>query len=64
MQYIVCPGCKRSVQPLERIETDKKAKKTYRITYCPFERCNFNIDLELVDIKLWNKAGYFEDYTA
>jgi hypothetical protein len=59
---IICPGCRRSVEPLERVERDKK-NKAWKISYCPFERCNFNIDLERIEVKLWNNdKGYFEDY--
>lgn len=61
--HIVCPKCLRSIEPLERLEKDKKGKKTWKILYCPFERCNYNIDLEICDVKLWNAKGYFEDFT-
>ena len=60
----ICWKCKRSITPAERIETDKKAKKTWLITYCPFERCAANLDLREHTIKLWNNdKGYFQDYT-
>lgn len=60
---LVCPGCKRSVEPLERIEKDREKNKTYKITYCPYDRCNFNFDLEQITVKLWNKDKCcFEDY--
>jgi len=62
MPYVICWKCKRSIEPLERLERDKKKSKTYKITYCPFERCNANIDIEEVTVKLWNQKGYFEDY--
>jgi len=63
MSYIVCPGCRRSVEPSERVERDKKTGKTYKITFCPFDRCNRNIDLEQIQVKLWNKKTMeFEDY--
>jgi hypothetical protein len=63
MSYQVCPGCKRSILPLERLERDKKKHITWRIFYCPFERCNYNIDLEETEIKVWNnEKGFFEDY--
>lgn len=64
MSHQICPGCHRTVQPLDRIEKDKKAKKTYRITYCPYDRCNFNLDIEPINVKLWNsKDCSFEDET-
>jgi hypothetical protein len=65
MSNVICPGCNRSVEPLERVERDSKAKKakTYKISYCPNTRCNFNIDLEIIDVKLWNNdKGFFEDF--
>ncbi len=62
MSIRICPKCSRSIQPLERIEYDKKSKKTWHILYCPFERCNFNLDISETTIKLWNNdKGYFED---
>lgn len=61
---IICPKCLRSVEPLERLEKDKKARKTWLIKYCSYPRCAFNIDIEPANIKLWNdRARYFEDYT-
>ncbi len=65
MAYQICPGCKRSVEPLEKIAKDKEGKKpkTWKIWYCPFERCGFNIDLEQIEVRLWNNdKGYFENY--
>jgi len=60
---VVCPGCNRCIEPLERVEKDHKKNKTYKITYCPYERCKFNIDLEQITVKLWNhKTCTFEDY--
>lgn len=62
MDNVICPGCKRSVEPKERVEKDKKGK-TWKITSCPFERCGFNIDLEKIEVKLWNhKTCTFDDY--
>lgn len=59
----ICPNCKRSIEPLERVERDTKKNKTYKITYCPYERCKFNLDLEQINVRLWNnEKGYFEDY--
>lgn len=64
MENIICPGCKRSITPDVRLEKDKKkGGRTYKITYCPFERCKFNLDIEKIEVKLWNKEGmFFEDY--
>lgn len=60
----VCPGCHRSIEPLTRLEKDKKKGRTYKITYCPYHRCNFNIDIEQITVRLWNNdKGYFEDFT-
>lgn len=60
---VVCPKCQRTITPIERVEKDHKHNKTYKITYCPFERCNFNLDLEQITVKLWNKDKCeFEDY--
>ena len=60
---IICWKCNRSVEPLERREKDKKAKKTWLITYCPFERCAANLDIvPATSIKIWN-GSYFEDDT-
>lgn len=63
MENVICPGCKRSVAPRQRYEKDKKHKKTWCISYCPFDRCNFNIEIDQVTTKVWNAMGqYFEDY--
>lgn len=63
MTYMVCPGCSRSIKPEERLEYDKKTKKNWQITYCPNERCGFNIDIVPMNLKTWNDTrGYFEDY--
>ena len=61
----ICFKCKRSIEPLERREKDKKGKKTWLITYCPFERCAANLDIvPTIPVKLWNSAqGFFEDET-
>ncbi len=62
---IICPKCQRHIEPLERVERDSKNKKgkTYKITYCPYERCGFNLDLEQITVALWNKDTMkFEDY--
>lgn len=59
--YIVCWKCKRSVEPAQRFEKDKKSKKTWIITYCPYERCLTNLDLEEMNVKLWN-GHTFIDY--
>lgn len=63
MTNTVCKGCNRSVVPLERLEKDKKdKKKAWLITYCPFDRCRFNIDIEPANVKIWNStSSYFED---
>lgn len=64
MSHQICPKCSRSVEPLERIEHEKKSKKTWLIKYCPNERCNFNLDIEPTNVKLWNeRSKYFEDLT-
>lgn len=63
MSHVICWKCQRSVEPLERRATDKKAKKAWLITYCPFERCNANIDIVPASaVKLWN-GSYFADET-
>ena len=63
MPNIICYKCKRSVEPLERREKDKRGKKTYLITYCPYERCSANLDIiPAPSIKIWNGA-YFTDET-
>jgi hypothetical protein len=60
---LICWKCRRSVEPLERREKDKKTGKRWLITYCPFERCNANLDIAPTDrIKVWNsQQGFFED---
>lgn len=59
----ICPKCNRHVEPKERTERDHKKSKNYKITYCPFERCGFNFDLEQIQVKLWNKdTCEFEDF--
>jgi RNase P subunit RPR2 len=40
----ICPKCQRSAKVSERIETDKKAKKNWLITFCA--KCGHNYDLE------------------
>lgn len=63
MPHVICWKCRRSVEPLERRESDKKAKKAWLITYCPYERCNANIDIGPASaVKLWN-GSYFADET-
>ena len=60
MANIVCWKCQRSVEPLERRERDKKAKKSWFISYCPFDRCGANLDIyPAPPIKLWN-GSFFE----
>jgi len=57
----VCWKCQRSIEPLERREKDKKGKKIWLITFCPFERCAANLDLrEVPKMKLWN-GSFFEE---
>ncbi len=65
MQNIICWKCSRHIEPLERREVDKKAKKAWTITYCPYERCGANLDIaSAIPIKLWNsKQGFFQDET-
>ena len=58
---VICYKCRRSVEPLERLEKDKKGK-LWTITYCPFERCGANLEIDATAIKKWNNLGYFEDY--
>lgn len=61
MQNVICYKCNRSVKPLERRETDKRGKKTWLISYCPYERCSANLDCVLApSVKLWN-GSYFKD---
>ena len=61
MPNVVCWKCQRSVEPLSRREKDKKAKKTWLISYCPFERCNANLDIvPAPPIRLWN-GSFFQD---
>jgi hypothetical protein len=62
---VICWKCSRSVDPLTRREVDKKNKKAWIISYCPFERCAANLDIkEAPPIKLWNSAkGFFQDET-
>jgi len=63
MPFVICWKCKRSVEPVERREKDKKSKKMWLISSCPFERCAANLDLrEVGPVRLWNSdKGYFED---
>jgi hypothetical protein len=59
--YIVCWKCHRSITPLERRERDKKARRTWLITYCPYERCGANLDIvPAPEVRLWN-GSFFED---
>lgn len=63
MAFQICPGCSRSIEPLERLEKDKKKHKTWKILYCPNTRCNFNIELTELEVRLWNNdKGYFENW--
>ena len=60
----ICPGCQRSVEPLEELVKDPKTKKAWLIQRCPFERCKFNIDISETNVRLWNdRLKYFEDLT-
>jgi len=49
MDSTVCPGCKLRVEPIRVFECDDRTKKWWRITRCPRERCNYNLDLERCD---------------
>lgn len=61
MFNVICYKCSRSIEPLERREIDRKGKKTWIISYCPYERCAANLDLrQAVPVKLWN-GSYFTD---
>ena len=40
----ICPGCQRSAKVSERIETDKKTKKNWLITFCA--KCGYNYELD------------------
>jgi hypothetical protein len=58
---VICWKCQRSVEPLERREKDRKSKKTWLITYCPYERCAANLDIkDAPAIRLWN-GSFFEN---
>lgn len=64
MAIRMCPECDRSIEPLVRWEKDKKTKKTWMITYCPYDRCGFNLDLEPSTVQVWNNEKCkFEDLT-
>ena len=61
MSARICWKCSRSVEPLTRMEHDKKKKK-WLIEYCPFERCAANLEiLEAPRVKLWNGAFWEDD---
>ena len=40
----ICPKCERSAKTSERIESDKKTKKNWLITFCA--KCGYNYDIE------------------
>jgi hypothetical protein len=40
----ICPACQRSAKVSERIETDKKTKKNWLITFCA--KCGYNYELD------------------
>ena len=62
MERRICFKCNRSVEPLERREKDKKARKTWLITYCPYERCNANLDIVPAPrIALWDGSMFRDD---
>lgn len=57
----ICWKCSRSIEPLTRTEKDKKTKKVWQIDYCPFERCNANLEIyDAPKIKLWNGTSFFD----
>jgi hypothetical protein len=59
---VICWKCKRSVDPLERREKDKKARKTWLITSCPYERCSANLDIVIAPpIKLWDGTMFRDE---
>lgn len=49
MDRTLCPRCRRSVEPLGAFEKDADGKRWWLITRCPFERCSYNLDIELYD---------------
>lgn len=62
MPNVICWKCRRSVEALERREKDKKARKTWLITYCPYERCNANIDLvPATPVRLWDGTMFRDE---
>lgn len=44
---ILCHGCNRNVEPIKVFEKSPTTMAWWSISRCPFERCSFNIDLEL-----------------
>ena len=40
----ICPKCQRSAKVSERIETDKKTKKNWLITFCA--KCGYNYEID------------------
>jgi len=40
----ICPKCQRSAKTSERIESDKKTKKNWLITFCA--KCGYNYEIE------------------
>lgn len=61
----VCPKCQRSAKTSERIETDRKTKKNWLITFCA--KCGYNYDIEEYEGKVespeeeMNKYPWYEN---
>jgi hypothetical protein len=56
----VCPKCQSSTRESERIETERKSKKSWLITFCA--RCGFNYDLQLFDGDVKSPEQEMEKY--
>ncbi len=62
--HIVCIGCQKSVEPITVFVKSKDSLKEWRITKCPRDSCNFNMDIEqhkAIKYSQPEKGRYFWD---
>lgn len=56
----ICPKCQRSAKVSERIETDKKTKKNWLITFCA--KCGYNYEIDEYEGKVLSPEEEMDKY--